>query len=933
MLGGGLQVAEDGGGSFEVSEEVEASDIGDDMLGAGKENEGVAGRRARGSHVRGGLRTDESKIDSKELGSLGFGTAATRRPLRELQASVATGTVEASKADMPKAPWRQLPSEIGRADSTAGVPVLKFRCGPSGGAEALSSGAPSGGGLGALLRQPAREQQSSRWVADIDLRLNALGTEPVQASGSEGHDVGSAEASRQRCVAGTRGMSSPSFGPPRASGSGSGSAPAALGGGGAVGSRAGGASPRGEAQLEFSFAGGMHSMMSALSPVSKRSPGSETNSACYSPFLMESPGCDGEYLPPAALKCIQSLRQTAARYDGEFEFAPSCRPNALQRARSLSAQRTARDDDIEACFTPRVALPRGASPRAAGAGGLRAHADPPMARSKSATPQLWGRDGASSSSSSGAPSLYERGEAWLARKRVREQVLRREKLENETCECTFRPAVSSAGGVQTPRSVTEDRARRLFERQLSWRQSLEEERARRRRERQEVEEAELQAQRRAASAGPRRAARRRAASCGTPREGPSSTDHASGQGTARSVDEIFAEFYARSCLWQRGRDERVEQRQDEEFLRLTAAASVQQLPPTTTAAAEDPAAPAAPVARLRRGERPVAATGSARERLGGNQPVRARPGVAASSAAALLDSLATARVRGGAGGGGAGDPEAAVPRQRAAEAWAAATATVPAAVGQEGQAQGAEADERQEVLSHLSALRRCLSSSAARAGATAAAAAGGPLASGGGSSSGASSRSRLGLGGAAGWQRVLRVEGARLQGAGAAPLSTRTSDGQGGARSRRASPRPCSAGPSAGSASGAAAGGEAWPPPRRQRSPSPAGAVPAVPVSLAGAASCASGPGGGSVAAAAAAAMTAVTSTPRAAAALAAAPRATTPRRATTPTRVPTPTRAAPQRGASPRRPTSRAALERPSSVGTCRPAARCGPSSAGATY
>jgi len=628
MLGGGLQVAEDGGGSFEVSEDVEASDIGDDMLGAGKENEGVAGRRARGSHVRGGLQTDESKIDSKELGPLGFGAAwATRRPLRELQASVATGTVEASK-------------------------VLKFRCGPSGGAEALSSGAPSGGGLGALLRQPAREQQSSRWVADIDLRLNALGTEPVQASGSEGHDVGSAEASRQRCVAGTRGMSSPSFGPPRASGSGSASAPAALGGGGAVGSRAVGASPRGEAQLEFSFAGGTHSMMSALSPVSKRSPGSETDSACYSPFLMESPGCDGDGLPPAVLKCIQSLRQTAARYDGELEFAPSRRPNALQRARSLSAQRTARDDDIEACFTPRVALPRGASPRAACAGGLRAHADPPMARSKSATPQLWGRDGASSSSSSGAPSLYERGEAWLARERVREQVLRREKLENETCECTFRPAVSP-GGVQTPRSVTEDRARRLFERQLSWRQSLEEERARRRRERQEVEEAELQAQRRAASAGPRRAARRPAASCGTPREGPSSTDHASGQGTARSVDEIFAEFYARSCLWQRGRDERVEQRQDEEFLRLTAVASVQQLPPTPTAAAEDPAVPAAPVARLRRGERPVAAAGSARERLGGNQPVRARPGVAASSAAALLDSLATARGRGGAGGGSA----------------------------------------------------------------------------------------------------------------------------------------------------------------------------------------------------------------------------------------------------------------------------------------
>lgn len=240
-------------------------------------------------------------------------------------------------------------------------------------------------------------------------------------------------------------------------------------------------------------------------------------------------------------------------------------------------------------------------------------------------------------------------------------------MRNEVSQCTFRPTTSSTGCSVTPRAVTPDRARLIFERQLSWRQRLDDESERQRRAKKAQEEREVdELQRRALSSTS--SVRSRPPGFSSMCRGGSEEDLGS---SSRSN-----ELYERSRRWQRQRDEHVAQMQDEDFLRRTC-----------------------------------------------GQQASHRSGPSRTKATA--------------------PPAAAAPQE------VAAAPRAPKKPGTEA------AREREEVFGHLLSLRHHLSASAVRA---AAATTAGGLGRGRGES--------------AGWQRVLRVEGARLQGAGAAPLAT-----------------------------------------------------------------------------------------------------------------------------------------------------------------
>lgn len=150
----------------------------------------------------------------------------------------------------------------------------------------------------------------------------------------------------------------------------------------------------------------------------------------------------------------------------------------------------------------------------------------------------------------GPPSLFARGEASREQKRVREKALREEAWRNEVSDCTFKP--KSFG--QSVRAVTPDRARRLFERHLSWKQRLDDDFEKQRQQKRQADEQEIKALQRSKSAD---AVVRR---CGSH---PCSFSRM----TSNDIDSVFHDLYERNQKWQRARDARVEQMLEEDFSR------------------------------------------------------------------------------------------------------------------------------------------------------------------------------------------------------------------------------------------------------------------------------------------------------------------------------------------------------------------------------
>lgn len=203
---------------------------------------------------------------------------------------------------------------------------------------------------------------------------------------------------------------------------------------------------------------------------------------------------------------------------------------ALQRpASSSDCREGATDDGVSNLVVPRISRARSTGATVARVPSSRDATSAPR-ESRSPRPSR-------SRERSGPASLYIRGEAWLEKKRLREEELRAEAFQAEVSECTFRPAVptsarSSFRASTTP-TVTPQRARLLFERQLTWRQRLEDERERLRRERRETEESKLRAIQ-------CQSARRRSASVGT----------------AATKEDVFAAFHARNHRWLMAKEER-----------------------------------------------------------------------------------------------------------------------------------------------------------------------------------------------------------------------------------------------------------------------------------------------------------------------------------------------------------------------------------------
>lgn len=343
-------------------------------------------------------------------------------------------------------------------------------------------------------------------------------------------------------------------------------------------------------------------------------------------------------------------------------------------------------------------------------------------------------------SNSGPASLFARGEAWRERKRLREKELREEAMRHEVSACTFRPDTMQRGagcistavvpvGSTPPASVTPDRARRLFERQVSWRQRLDDVCERRRSEQRQAAEREIRELRGI------RVCTRRASSAE-----PALRRSASAQARASSkadVDLVLSSLYERNCEWQRARDARIERLHDEELARILQPAErpegTQQLTARTAHLRQNIAA--APVSAG------VGATASV------SQPIRACRSALLSTAAAAGCPPATAT--------SASQPSQAValssshakgnacctqpPRRECSTGTPRSVTKAPATARTPDKP--ATADEHTQVLEQLQALRRCLVSSQSRNSGT--------------------------------WQRTIKVENARLTGAGAAPLRSR----------------------------------------------------------------------------------------------------------------------------------------------------------------
>lgn len=252
-------------------------------------------------------------------------------------------------------------------------------------------------------------------------------------------------------------------------------------------------------------------------------------------------------------------------------------------------------------------------------------------------------------------------------------------------ECTFRPSFSTP----TVRAVTPERARRLFERHLSWKQRLNDESDRRRHEKREADEREIRALRRSKSADMAMTSR------GTHQHAKLPDD----------VDNVFKRFYERNAKWQRARDARIEQMREEEIARQL------QPPPRPRSARSRSCDPGTGNSANRVGEK------SQRTAVGKQEDVSA---IGAGSTQQSFPNSSTEA---------AAQLQADQPLKNARQ---------PVRALRQDFGINMADGESAEVMDHLQALKRCLVSSQSRNSGT--------------------------------WQRTIRIETARLSGAGAAPL-------------------------------------------------------------------------------------------------------------------------------------------------------------------
>jgi len=510
----------------------------------------------------------------------------------------------------------------------------------------------------------------------------------------------------------------------------------------------------GEPHYEFSFAGVTRSLISALSPGSDQS---SAGSVVWQDSPEAAAGCEGCTCGAAPLLAASFSRPCLASPSPQCESAStSCccggggaspplldRPEGWPRSEQQGQpqQRRAPRPHERPSSAPLLLLPQQQRRRSRRSTGEQAARPQPS-----------------------EASIYERGAAWLARKRCRDKALREQALHDEVSRCTFHPAVSStsraaaaaAAGtppeLRRPRAVTPDRARQLFERQLRWRQRLDDEAEQLRRAKAEAEAAEaLELQGR----GPTAAAASR-----TPRS-------SRGTGGSSSAHEALPSdaLYERGKRWQRDKDERLAQMQEEDLLR------------TIATPGRSPRTP-----RLLERSACGWATGCCEQEVWTttlSSPAALHMqrvlGTDIHKASRACGPAGTARVVEGGANVFAPSPSSAAQLHMphvVVTSRAAAAGTTPGG----DEAAAAAPDEKEEVATHLAALRQHLATSAGRSAVV--------RSSVGAGHHGGGCRGEA----AAGWQRALRVEVSRLHGAGAAPLAARgpglaaaTAAGRGGA--------------------------------------------------------------------------------------------------------------------------------------------------------
>jgi len=362
-------------------------------------------------------------------------------------------------------------------------------------------------------------------------------------------------------------------------------------------------------------------------------------------------------------------------------------------------------------------------------------------------------------------NLFARGEVWLERKRRREKELREESLRREVSECTFRPKTRS--GSKSPgrrpsspalvRAVTPDQAQKFFDRHMAWKQRLDSDYERQRRESREAMEREEDEIRQAAGAGAARALQRalRRSNSATP-----------ASGKAAGPEGVIAEFYERNVQWQRQRDECTEQRFVEELSRQMGST-----PPRPRSRGTSPAPAAtqgvsprcassqgmnstrtwphgvAPPRAASRSVTPPPAGSRSRSASVGTSRLR-EPSVHCDGSALLASSSCLIRPASSSTSVVGSLPGCSVDSQPAPSS-ASQAAMWRSRMPAQGQpiragptwAEPSGRGERAEVFDHLQQLRQCLTASSA------------------GRANGRSN-----------WQRTIRVDGARMSGAGAAPL-------------------------------------------------------------------------------------------------------------------------------------------------------------------
>jgi len=293
-----------------------------------------------------------------------------------------------------------------------------------------------------------------------------------------------------------------------------------------------------------------------------------------------------ERLQQLQKQCVQVSKVSSATKDvkmcsvwnseGDRQKVQKQRPR--EGSRGLFFQRIARENSrerqgeavagrgIQASVSPRVSSPR----RAPSVTDVKKSYTPYTPKAPK------GHDGESKSSKHcqlessksvpllGPMQVHSRGEAWLENRKKRQYLLREEARKEELRECTFKPQLSetlcfkvqlptSPRSPRSPRSFEvrvvskEDRDLDLYDRQMQWRRKLDERWDEERQRKKQMELQEEQEQRRCQSC------RKKCSRNLHPNLGRGSECERSPR-TPRDVDAAFERFHERSRQWQAARE-------------------------------------------------------------------------------------------------------------------------------------------------------------------------------------------------------------------------------------------------------------------------------------------------------------------------------------------------------------------------------------------